>query len=76
MEMGEGHSGADMAEAKVRIGESVPAWVTWDAGHAVDDLQGFFQHGACTANNRHFGWPYSVDLSTQLDISLPSNSRP
>lgn len=23
--------------------------------------------------DRHFGWPYAVDLSTQLDISLPSN---
>jgi hypothetical protein len=42
-------------------------------GSAGDDLRGFFQHGAYMAHGRHFGWPYSVDLGTQLDISLPSD---
>lgn len=39
-------------------------------GSAGDDLRGS-QGGTYMARGRHFGWPYSVDLSTQLDISLP-----
>lgn len=42
-------------------------------GSAVDDPQDFLEHGAYVAGDRHLGWPYSVDLSTRLDISLPSD---